>query len=272
MPFIEINNLNYHYEIAGNGPPLLLLHGFTGSLENWRVHGQALSEHYQVMSVDLPGHGQTDAPDDPVRYRMEWVADDLTALLRRIYLRIQPVHLLGYSMGARLALYVALNYPEHIRSVILESGSPGLMAEEERQARATSDEALADRIERDGVAAFVDYWEHIPLFDSQQNLTADIRNRLREQRLRNRPTGLTNSLRGMGTGVQPSLWHRLGELKMPVLLLAGALDTKFVGIAQQMYDRILDARLVIVPEVGHTIHLEAPTVFQTQVLEFLSQH
>lgn len=271
MPFIEINHLNYHYELVGDGPPLLMLHGFTGSLENWRSHAEMLSEHYQVLTVDLPGHGRTDAPDDPVRYCMEWVADELTTLLRRIYLGIQPVHLLGYSMGARLALYMAHEYPDYVRSLILESGSPGLATVDEQQTRVRSDEARAERIKRDGVAAFIGYWEHIPLFASQQNLPADVRLRLREQRLRNRPQGLANSLRGMGTGVQPSLWNRLGELNIPVLLMAGALDTKFVGIGQQMYDRIPNAQLVIVPGVGHTIHLEAPAVFQAQILEFLSQ-
>lgn len=268
MPFIEINNLNYHYELAGSGPTLLLLHGFTGSLDNWLPHVEALSEHYRVLTVDLPGHGQTDAPYDPSRYRMERAAADLIALIER--LNLLPVHLLGYSMGARLALFAALNYPQYVHSLILESGSPGLATDDERQARVHSDEALAAWIERDGIAAFVDYWENIPLFASQQSLPAEMRHRLREQRLRNRPQGLTNSLRGMGTGVQPSLWDRLDELKMPVLLLAGALDTKFVGIAQQMYDRMPSVSLVIVPDVGHTIHLEAPNVFQTHVKDFLS--
>jgi 2-succinyl-6-hydroxy-2,4-cyclohexadiene-1-carboxylate synthase len=264
VPFAEIDGLNYHYEITGDGPPLLMLHGFTGSLENWRSHADVLSKRFQVITVDLPGHGQTDAPEDPERYRMERVGTDLTKLIE------QPVHLLSYSMGARLALYVALTYPDHVQSLILESGSPGLATEDERQARIRSDEALADRIERDGLAAFVNHWEAIPLFASQQNLSSEIRQRLRDQRLHNRPHGLANSLRGMGTGVQPSLWDRLGELKMPVLLMTGELDTKFVGIAQQMYDRIPDARLVVAPDVGHTIHLEAPAVFQAQVLEFLS--
>lgn len=268
MAFAEINGLNYHYEFAGDGPLLVLLHGFTGSLENWRSHVKVLSEQYHVLTVDLPGHGQTDAPDDPTRYQMQQTAADLVAL--REQLDFHPAHLLGYSMGARLALYVAVTYPGQVRSLILESGSPGLATEAERQARVRSDEGLADRIEQDGIAAFVDYWEQIPLFASQQNLSADVRLRLREMRLQNCQTGLANSLRGMGTGVQPSLWQRLNELNMPVLLLAGALDTKFVGIAQQMYDWIPNARLVIVPDVGHTIHLEAPAVFQAHVLEFLS--
>jgi 2-succinyl-6-hydroxy-2,4-cyclohexadiene-1-carboxylate synthase len=269
MAFAEINGLNYHYELNGDGPLLLLLHGFSGSLENWRPHAVAFSEQYQVIIVDLPGHGQTDAPKDSGRYGIEKTTADLIVLIEQM--GFAPAHLLGYSMGARLALYVALAYPNHVQSLIIESGSPGLASEDERRARIWQDEALAERIERDGVTAFIDYWENMPLFASQKNLPTRVKQQLRQQRLRNRPEGLANSLRGMGTGVQPSLWQRLGELKMPVLLLAGALDIKFVGIARQMYDRISNARLVIVPDVGHTVHLEAPTVFQTRVLEFLSQ-
>jgi 2-succinyl-6-hydroxy-2,4-cyclohexadiene-1-carboxylate synthase len=269
MPFAEINGLNYYYEITGSGPPVLLLHGFTGSSANWQAHVPALSEQYQVLIVDLPGHGQTDAPDDPARYGVEQVAADLIALSARA--GAASAHVLGYSMGARLALCMALAYPRFVRSLIMESGSPGLESVEERQARIRQDEALAERIVGDGLAAFVEYWENIPLFASQQRLSPEVRQRLREQRLRNRPEGLANSLRGMGTGVQPSLWNRLDEISVPVLLLAGALDTKFVGIAQQMYDRMPDARLVIVPGAGHTIHLEAPTVFHAQITEFLSQ-
>ncbi len=267
--FRIVNNIRYNYDLSGDGSPLVLLHGFTGSSENWQPHLQAFSEHFQVVTIDLPGHGQTDSPEDPLRYRMEQVASDVIELIREGC--TSPVHLLGYSMGARLALYVVVHYPDAIQSLILESGSPGLADEAAQAERIWQDEALADRIERDGIEAFVDYWERIPLFASQQRLTDEHRQRLREQRLRNQPHGLANSLRGMGTGVQPSLWDRLNTLNVPVLLLAGALDTKFVGIASQMYDLLPNATSVIVPDAGHSIHLEAPAAFQSYVLNFLTR-
>jgi 2-succinyl-6-hydroxy-2,4-cyclohexadiene-1-carboxylate synthase len=156
-------------------------------------------------------------------------------------------------------------------SLILESASPGLATEAERDERQVRDNDLADRIERDGIAAFVDYWEALPLFASQQRLPDDVRARLRSQRLNNRPAGLANSLRGMGTGVQPSMCDRLPGLAMTTLLLAGEFDSKFVGLAQQMYDLIPEARLQIVPNTGHTIHLEAPVKVQNLVTSFLSK-
>lgn len=268
MPFIEMNNVRYHYELAGRGAPLLLLHGFTGSGANWQAHTPVLAAQFQVLAVDLMGHGQTDAPEDLNRYSMEHTADDLINLCDAVF--TQPIHLLGYSMGGRLALYLALHYPQHVRSLILESASPGLADAGARQARMQQDEQLANRIEHDGIEAFVDYWERIPLFTSQRNLPDAIRQRLREQRLQNSPRGLANSLRGMGTGVQPPLWDQLPNLDMPTLLMAGELDTKFVEIARQMQVAIPSAQLALVPGAGHTIHLEAPDVYQHLLLQFLT--
>jgi len=247
----------------GEGPgersaPLLFLHGFTGSKTNWLPFmAQFPGQH--CLAIDLLGHGETESPADPARYAIEEAAADLDAFCAQ--LGVQNLDVCGYSLGGRLALYFALAYPQRVRRLILESASPGLASEAERLARRQSDAALAERIERDGLPAFVDYWEQIPLFASQTGLPAEIRQRLRAQRLQNNPTGLANSLRGMGTGAQPSLWPRLAELKMPVSLLAGELDLKFSAINRQMADLIAGCRLEIVPNAGHTVHLEQMQMF-----------
>lgn len=249
---------------------LLLLHGFTGSRESWAVQtAQFQAAGLRVLAPDLPGHG-ANLPADPADYTIEAATAQLTALLERE--QIGPVHLLGYSMGGRLALYFALHYPERITSLILESTSPGLAMPEERTARQASDDVLAERIEQEGIPAFVAFWESLPLWKSQERLPVAVRQWLHEQRLRNNPTGLAHSLRQMGTGVQPSLWERLGELTMPVLLLAGVEDTKFVAIARQMAQRIPSARLEVVVDAGHTIHLEQPIAFQEAVLAFVTKN
>ena len=267
MPTFESDHSRYHYETYGDGPPLLLLHGFTGSAVSWQGVIERLSPHFSITAVDLPGHGQTVAPDDPSRYRMEHVARDLAALIRQKL--SPPVNVLGYSMGGRLALFLALEYPQLIRSLILESASPGLADEVEREARRSSDDTLADRIEAQGIEAFVDYWEAIPLFEPQRGLPDEIRLSLREQRLQNSPRGLANSLRGMGTGVQPSLWGRLGELAIPVMVMAGERDTKFAEMARQMGVLIQGADLRLISEAGHTIHVEKPGMFCECVGAFL---
>ncbi|MBC7870974.1 MAG: 2-succinyl-6-hydroxy-2,4-cyclohexadiene-1-carboxylate synthase [Chitinophagaceae bacterium] len=262
------SELNYHAKTSGEGEPLVLLHGFSGSGADWAAHLPALTPHFRVVTVDLPGHGKTDSPTDPAHYTIENMAQDLISLLES--LDLGQVHLLGYSMGGRLALYLAIHYPTAIKSLILESASPGLASPEERQARIASDQALATQIEQKGLSWFADYWGNIPLFASQKNLQQAIQDDVRARRLNNNPHGLVNSLRGMGTGVQPSLWPHLSALKRPVLLLTGEHDSKFVAINQQMQTQIPDAQHIIIPDAGHTVHLEQPVLFEKNILDFLT--
>jgi 2-succinyl-6-hydroxy-2,4-cyclohexadiene-1-carboxylate synthase len=259
-----VNGIDYHIEVEGNSAPLLLLHGFTGSSENWMDIRPALNPYFTTITIDLPGHGQTTSSDDPLRYTMGSTVDDLAVICTN--LGFSSVNLLGYSMGGRLALYMAVMHPELIHTLILESASPGLATEAERRARIENDEALAHRIETDGLETFVDYWTNLPLFSTQND---DLRQRLRSQRSKNNPAGLANSLRGMGTGAQPSLWHRLKELTCPTLLIAGEYDGKFTHIAHQMATDIPNTQVEIVPNAGHTVHLEQPETYVTSVLRFL---
>jgi 2-succinyl-6-hydroxy-2,4-cyclohexadiene-1-carboxylate synthase len=274
MPTTIVNAVEYYYAVeeaphaAFEQPEtLVLLHGFTGSTESWAAHRPIFATYYRTIVVDLLGHGQTEAPTDPDRYTIEQSASDLAGLLTTI--ASGPINLLGYSMGGRLALYFALHYPYLVQRLILESASPGLPDVTSQQERVRSDEQLANAIETQGMVAFVERWEALPLFATQHALPADVQTMLHEQRLRNRPHGLANSLRGMGTGAQPSLWEQLPGLSVSTLLLAGALDEKFKIIAEQMATYLPKATVAIVPDAGHTIHLEQPQAFQTQVINFL---
>jgi len=264
MKTSSVNGVTYNLIEAGHGEPLVLLHGFTGSAANWRPFIADFAQDWHVCALDLLGHGDTDCPDDYQRYAMPQAAADIIELIG------QPFHLLGYSMGGRLALYLALHYPAYVKSLILESASPGLATATERAERANRDNQLADRIERDGITAFVDFWETLPLWDSQAQLTDAVRHRLRQQRLQNNPQGLANSLRGMGTGVMPNLWHKLETLTLPVCLLVGALDDKFLHINLEMQSKIADANLRVVTGAGHTTHLEKPAEYQQIVREFVT--
>jgi 2-succinyl-6-hydroxy-2,4-cyclohexadiene-1-carboxylate synthase len=161
-------------------------------------------------------------------------------------------------MGGRLALYLAVHHPGVVATLSLESASPGLKTERERRDRRATDEALAARIEREGIEAFVDYWEALPLWESQRGLPPKIRAAQRERRLANDPVGLANSLRGMGTGVQPSLWEALPGVNQPTSLLTGERDRKFTVIAEQMRAALPRATLASAPGAGHNIHLEQP--------------
>jgi 2-succinyl-6-hydroxy-2,4-cyclohexadiene-1-carboxylate synthase len=256
----------YHYVDVGSGASLVLLHGFTGSVTTWDEVVPHFAQRFRVICIDLPGHGRTPAPSDPARGALPPVAADIAALLRD--LEAAPAHLLGYSMGARLALGIALLHPHAVRSLILESGSPGLATEAERAARRAHDEALAARIEQNGIEAFVDEWERLPLWASQQQLPDHVRQRLRAQRLRTTPSGLAASLRSMGTGAQPSFWDDLPHLTVPALAITGALDEKFTGIAREMCARCPTMTHHIIAGAGHAPHLERPLEFVRCVTGF----
>lgn len=246
---------------------LVLVHGFTGSTMNWaEVCARLEMPGRWLIALDMLGHGQSEAPIDPARYSMQHCQADILAVLEVLGVRAGEAVLLGYSMGGRIALYAALE--GFFRALILESASPGLADPGEREQRQQSDNALATRIECEGVEAFVDYWEKLPLFASLQSLSSEARAALRQQRLKNSPQGLANSLRGVGTGVQPALHEQLDRLTLPTLLLAGECDGKFCHLASQMAACTSRARLHIVPHAGHTIHLEQPDVFARLVHEF----
>ena len=268
MSRIAVNGVRLNVEVSGQGPALLLLHGFTGSGKTWTGHVESWRTH-TCIAVDLLGHGASDCPAGPERYRMERCVEDLTALLDE--LGVGRAAVLGYSMGARVALHLALAAPERLSALVLESASPGIDDIAERERRIASDEALARRIELDGVEAFVAEWEALPLFASQARLPEAARLALRRQRLANSPGGLANSLRGMGAGAQACLSPRLDEVRAPVLLLAGASDEKYVALARGMASTMACAQLEIVPGAGHAIHLEQPDLFGATVHSFLER-
>lgn len=172
-------------------------------------------------------------------------------------------------MGGRLALHHAVRAGSSVRGLILESSSPGLETDEAREARRRADEALADRILEIGVESFVDEWQALPLFGSQRRLPAELRAAQRSRRVRNDPASLAATLRGLGTGALPSLWHRLEEVHAPTLVIVGGLDEKFVDIGRRMVDRLPDARLSVVSDAGHAVHLERPDAWLDLVTGFL---
>jgi len=247
---------------------VLLLHGFTGSSQEWgdRIIDGLSSVVGPPILLDLPGHGRHSGDVAPWRFTLEAVEAEVTALSRD-----EPLDLVGYSMGGRLALAYAVRHPRRVRRLVLESASPGLATEEDRRARRDEDGELATSIERDGVEAFVERWEGLPLFESQRALSGEERSAIRARRLRNHPGSLAASLRGLGTGALPSYWGSLASLRIPVLVLVGGLDRKFVQIGARMAALLPDARLIEVPGAGHAVHLERPDAWLGAVTGFLSR-
>ena len=266
MTRVAVNGIELNVEESGDGPALVLLHGFTGDMTTWDPFLN-LWPGYTKVCFDIIGHGKSDSPADPTRYTMDHAVNDILDVLDEM--QIGSFLLLGYSMGGRLALHIAMTEPDRVWALMLASASPGIEDEGERAARARSDNAIADEIERNGLEAFVDKWQSQPLFASQAKLLPDVRDRQRAQRLQNNPVGLANSLRGMGAGNQEYLMPYAGALGMPVLLLAGALDEKYSAEMRKMAWSLPTSVLQTVPGAGHAIHLERPDVFSGFVKRFL---
>lgn len=260
-------DLALHVEVRGDGAPVLLLHGFSGSARSWEALAPSLSDRLRLIAVDLIGHGQSDAPERADRYRPEQAVRDLASLLDA--LGIARAHVVGYSLGGRLALRFAMDAPERIGALVVVSASAGLADEEARRERAAADGALADRIERDGIERFVAEWEGQELFAAERSLPPERRAAARAERLAQRPHGLANSLRGMGQGAAEPLWQRLAAIAAPALVVTGALDARYTAIGARLAAAIPAARHAVIAGAGHAVHRERPDELARAVREHL---
>lgn len=267
MAFITVRGVRYHVVVEGSGPPLIMLHGFMGNSRSWDHIADALQQHVRLIRLDLLGHGASQKDVSIERYALKQKALDVLAIADALH--VPAFHLLGYSLGGRVAQHVALLAPERLHSLILESASPGIADLKERLARQRADEQRANAIETDGIHAFVSYWEALPLFASERNVSPQQRAALHLQRVNNSPLGLARSLRGAGAGTQQYTLPQLKTWPKPTMLLAGELDTKYVKALQHMARVIPQAKLRIVPEAGHAIHRERPKQYVQVVTAFL---
>jgi len=235
--------------MAGVSEPLLLLHGFTQTGRGWNEVIRHLDgERYRPLTPDLRGHGAA-ATRRPIDVAA--CAADVAGLAAGRFA------LAGYSMGGRLALHVALAHRRRVSRLVLVSTTAGIESADARARRRADDEALAGWMEEEGraMSEVADRWAAQPLFAGQSPQVATA---ARADRLVNDPTALAAALRGIGSGVMTPLWDRLGELRMPVAVLAGERDAKFVALARRLVEALPHGSLTIVPGAGHVLPLEAP--------------
>src|SRR5215218_4937081 len=236
------------------GGRVVLVHGFTQTLGSWEPVAARLAARWRVVRVDLPGHGGSGGVRVGFAEAAGLVGEAGGA---GVYC--------GYSLGGRLCLRLALDRPDLVRGLVLVGASPGIADPDARARRRAADEALAAGIERDGVAAFLDRWLAGPLFASLPAEAAG-----RAERLANTAEGLASALRRLGPGAQAPLWDRLGALRPPTLLVAGAKDAKFTATARRMADAAGGhARVALVPGAGHAVPLERPAELAALVEELL---
>lgn len=244
-------------ERSGSGPRLTLVHGFTQTRACWGRVADELASDHEVVRVDAPGHG-----------RSATVSADLTAGADLLADAGGPGSWLGYSMGGRYCLHLALQRPEVVRALVVVGATGGLDEQADRDERVAADERLARQLEDEGLEPFLDRWLALPLFGGLSPAAQH-----REARLENDPCALATSLRLAGTGAQAPLWDRLHAVDVPVLVLAGERDVKFRSTGERLVDAIGgNAELALVPGAGHAAHLEQPEGFLDVVRPWLAAH
>jgi len=248
---------------------IFLLHGFTGSLNDFRNIAGKIDQEYTVAGIDIIGHGESDSPEDILLYSAAEIAAQFKKVINEF--TSDRVVLAGYSMGGRAAISFAVNYPHQLKGLILESCNPGIDNQPEKEMRIIQDNKVIGIIESASMENFTDYWMDLDIFSTQKKLPYEIIRAIRNAKLKNNKTGLINSLKGFGTGVMPSFHNKLKNINIPALIISGELDNKYSCICEEMSKNIPLSRHVSIKSAGHNTHLEQPEQFISAVNTFLSE-
>ncbi|HLO83676.1 MAG TPA: 2-succinyl-6-hydroxy-2,4-cyclohexadiene-1-carboxylate synthase [Nostocaceae cyanobacterium] len=269
---MSLENYKFYYSLRGNinKPVILFLHGFMGKIDEFDPAIDLLNDEFSYLTLDLPGHGKTQVLGGDEYYTMANTAQGLINLLDE--LNINKCFLVGYSMGGRLGLYLTLHFPDRFLKAILESASPGLATDVERLDRIKSDYQIARKLNRistkEEFTIFLNNWYKQPIFGNIIN-HPEYQHML-ESRLENNPSELVKSLCFMGTGYQPSLWDKLKDNQILLLLMVGEYDDKFISINTAMSNKCKFAQLKIIQQAGHNIHLEQTSEFVENIQYFFT--
>jgi len=249
-----------HVELRGTGPPLVLLHGFTQTARLWGPVGDGLSQDHTLVGVDLPGHAGSDTVRADLPETAALVREAVTSAIGAT-----PCDLLGYSLGARVALHVATGSDLGIRRLVLIGATGGMEDPEARRRRRQADEATAAALEASGdVDGFIDQWLKGPLFAQLAEAA------LAPERRRNTAAGLASSLRLAGTGTQVPLWDDIPGLSVPLLALAGSNDTRFAVHALRLARLAPRGYATLIPGGGHAVHLARPDLVERHLRHWLA--
>ncbi len=277
---INISGLNIHFErylnSTGNLNPdhkqlrnVVLVHGFTGSSQDWEHIIPRLPENFNYYAVDLIGHGNSDSPAEKKFYDTDFLISSFKELLSKI--SNEKFIFIGYSMGGRAVLSYSVQHPETVEGLVLESTTAGIKDEHERNKRIKRDEEIAEFISSHSIEEFMEYWMNMDIFNTQKRFANSKLEEIKNSKLNNSKTGLSNFLRGFGTGQMKPLYDQLNKIKSKTLLVTGDLDDKFCSINDEMVRLFPSAKHVSLKNSGHNTHLETPKSFVKTVSHFLNE-
>lgn len=268
---IRVRGISYHFEVhqqKNQLPYLILLHGFMGSGESFEQLMPELRKFCNPVTIDLLGHGKTEGAELHYRFSTkEQVADLIKLISEQLHI---PSFLYGYSMGGRLALQLVLQRQDLFTGVILESSTFGIEGETERQARQALDAKKSDDL-LGNFEGFLDHWKEMPLFESS-TASKQVLDRVYDIQRQQNPLWLANSLQGFGTGTMPCVRHRMDEIAIPVQLLVGKKDAKFIHLNRQMEKELQEGKLHAVKNAGHRVHLDQPEALTAHLKSFINKH
>ena len=271
MKQYQIHGQSYTIEIHQQDeqlPYLLMLHGFMGDR---RVFGHLINEltaFCNPICLDLLGFGKSSKPSDPKRYEVKHQIKDIRQLINQ--LNCEPLILHGYSMGGRLALSLALQKPELFNGLVLESTNCGISNPKQRRQRQQLDATWAKQLTTN-FDAFLSDWKELELFQSPRPIDEQLIQKYHHIQSEQSPKALSASLRGFGTGSMPAVCHKLPELELPTLLLAGSADEKYQQINNNLVDQLPNATFLSI-EAGHRTHLDNPAAFVTKLRKYFNEH
>lgn len=270
--FIDFESAKIYYEFLrdenkGN-QYLFLLHGFTGSIEDWYQFEKYFPKDVNLVGIDIIGHGNSDAPSDPKYYFTESIIRQIKKVKEAV--TGKKIFLLGYSMGGRAALNYAINFPYDLKGLILESATAGIINPSLRLERERTDKQLAEFILSNTIESFIDDWMNKEIFQTQKKLSEKILRDIRNRKLKCSKIGLSNILKNFGAGSMHPVYDRLSEIKCPVQLICGELDNKFVDINNHLKTLLPKPQLNIISGTGHNVHLEETKQYSDIVYSFVA--
>lgn len=259
----------YQYEKSASSNYIILLHGFTGSAEDWNFLTSDLNPDFNIIAIDLIGHGKSSSPLTPDFYSSNEISNQIYHIIN--FFKLKKIILLGYSMGGRAALSFAVKFPKIVNGLILESATAGIENDILRNERKKEDARLSEYILNNHLEKFIDYWMNLDLFSTQKSLPAEKLKLIREQKLKNNKIGLSNSLKEFSTGKMIPLFDQLKNLYVKTLLINGEFDKKYTEINFQLESLFPNAKHVIIKDAGHNTHLEQPKTFISVLNRFLNE-
>jgi pimeloyl-ACP methyl ester carboxylesterase len=249
MPKLDRDGVAIHYEVRGQGPVLLLTHGYSSTGGMWDGQVEALTKRFKLITWDMRGHGETDYPADPAQYSEEATVADMAALLDAVDAKEAIIG--GLSLGGYMSLAFHRSHPERTRALLIIDTGPGYKNDEARAGWNATSIRRAEKLEAEG----------LPKTGSAE---------VRQARHRD-ATGLALAARGMLTQRDARVIESLPGIKVPSLVVVGADDTPFLAASSYMAAKIPGAKLVTIPNAGHAANIDQPEAFNAAVLGFLEE-